>query len=115
MTVILQRFEVEECNALSTSLDVGTKLIRGDAWSVSENEKPYREIIGFLLYLSVATSPDNAHTASLLSQFRDCFNRTYWNAAKRILRYLKGTDDYGVIYKRGESPLIMSSGVVAGI
>ena len=47
-----------------------------------------------------------AHAASSLSQFNDCFNKTHWNAAKRTLRYLKGTDDYGILYRRGKSLLV---------
>lgn len=99
---ILQRFGMSNCNAVSIPLDVGTKLVKGEAWSASDGEKPpYRELIGCLLYLSVATYPDIAHAASSLSQFNDCFNKTYWNAAKRVLRYLKGTDNQGILYKHG--------------
>ena len=107
ITDILQRFEMKECNPVSTPLDVGTKLVRGNAWSESKGEKPpYWELIGCLLYLSVATRPDITHAASSLSQFNDCFNKTHWNAAKRTLRYLKGTDDYGIFYRRGKSLLV---------
>ena len=71
---------------MSTPLDVGTKLVRSDAWSESEGEKPpYRELIGCLLCLSVATRPNIAHVASSLSQFNDCFNKTHWNATKETI------------------------------
>lgn len=102
----LQRFGMQDSNAVSTPLDVGTKLVKGEAWSGSDGEKPpYRELIGCLLYLSVATRPDIAHATSLLSQFNDCFNKVHWSAAKRVLRYLKGTSNQGILYRYGEESM----------
>lgn len=49
---------------------------------------PYRELIGSLMYLAVATRPDIAFPVAYLSQFNDCFNNEHWETAKRILRYL---------------------------
>ncbi|KMQ91353.1 opie2a pol protein [Lasius niger] len=43
-----------------------------------------------------------AHAASLLSQFNDCFAKAHWVVAKRVLRYLKGTANFGNTYKYGE-------------
>ncbi|KMQ87115.1 gag-pol polyprotein [Lasius niger] len=103
---ILLRFGMSDCNAVSTPLDVGTKLVRGTVWSTVDGEKPpYQELVGCLLYLSLATRPDIAHAASALSQFTDCFNETHWGAAKRILRYLKGTNDQGIFYSHGNGSL----------
>ena len=107
ITDIFERFGSKVCNPVTTPLDVETKLVRGDAWSESGGEKtPYRELIGCLFYMSTVTRPGIAHAACSLSQFYDCFNKTYWNAAKRILRYLKRADDYGIFYRRDNSPLV---------
>lgn len=77
ITNVLQRFGMQDCNPVSTPLDPGTKLV-SEAWSDSDGEKPpYRELVGCLLYLSVATRLDIAHSASLLSQFNDCFNQSH--------------------------------------
>lgn len=74
---ILLRFGMSECNAVSTPLDVGTKLARSSPWSNTNDEKPpYRELVGCLLYLSLTIRPDIAHAASVLSQY-DCFNETH--------------------------------------
>lgn len=103
ITDLLERFGMQDCRPVATPLDVGTKLTNADPWSVADGQKlPYRELVGGLLYLSVATRPDVAHAASLLSQFNDCFGRSHWVAAKRVLRYLKGTADLGIWYKYGE-------------
>ncbi|KMQ86248.1 retrovirus-related pol polyprotein from transposon tnt 1-94 [Lasius niger] len=103
---ILLRFRMSDCNAVSTPLDIGMKLVRGAVWSTDDGEKPpYRELVGCLLYLSLATRPDIAHAASALNQFNDCFNETHWGAAKRILRYLKGTSDQGILYSHRNDSL----------
>lgn len=49
---------------------------------------------------------DIAHTANILSQFNDCFNKVHWEAAKKVLRYLKGTSDQGIFYKRDDLSLV---------
>lgn len=52
ITNVLQRFGMQDCNPVSTPLDPGTKLVRGEAWSDSDDEKPpYQELVGCLLYL----------------------------------------------------------------
>lgn len=59
---------------------------------------PYQSLIGSLMYLAVNSRPDIAYVTSYLSQFNTCYKRAHWNAAKRVLRYLKGTLDLGLTY-----------------
>jgi hypothetical protein len=59
---------------------------------------PYREAVGKLLYLSIATRPDIAYAVSVLCRFTDNPGREHWGAVKRILRYLKKTRNYKLIY-----------------
>lgn len=61
---------------------------------------PYQNLIGGLLYLSISTRPDIFFAVSFLSQFNSCYNVSHWKAAKRVLRYLKGTRDYCSTYKK---------------
>ena len=60
----------------------------------------YQSIVGSLLYAAVTTRPDIAQAAAVLSNF--CANPTqsHLTAAKRILRYLKGTVYLGLSYKK---------------
>lgn len=39
-----------------------------------------------------------AHAVSALSQFNTCFGKIHWTAAKRVLRYLKGSNALGLIF-----------------
>ncbi|GBN98877.1 Copia protein [Araneus ventricosus] len=66
---------------------------------------PYRELVGGLLYLATSTRPDIANTVNKLSQFLNYYDNTHWKATKRVLRYLKKTINFGLIFKRTEEPL----------
>ncbi|XP_012477453.2 receptor-like protein 9DC3 [Gossypium raimondii] len=48
-----------------------------------------------------ATRPDLMHSVSLLSRFMHSCNTSHLKAAKRILRYVKGTLKFGVMFKSG--------------
>ena len=62
-------------------------------------DTPYRELIGGLLYLSLRTRPDITFAVTKLAQYSSNYNRSHWNSAKRILRYLKDTRDYKLSYR----------------
>lgn len=52
------------------------------------------------MYIAVCSRPDIMHAISVLSQFNNCYEAKHWQAAKRLLRYLKGTLDYRLTYKK---------------
>lgn len=52
---------------------------------------PYRSLVGCLIYLTVETCPDIAYAVQQLLQFLNAFSYAHWNAAIRVVRYLKGT------------------------
>ena len=58
----------------------------------------YRGLVGMLMHLVRGTRPDIANAVRELSKFLNCYNETHWLAAKRVLRYLKGTSNYGLLY-----------------
>jgi len=102
---ILTRFGMSDANNVTTPLDPSIKLR-----PCSKELKPYenyryKELTGALMYLATSTRPDIAHAVSYLSQFNSCYDVTHWTAAKRVLRYLKGTIDIGLEYKRTQKPL----------
>ena len=59
---------------------------------------PYREAIGSLMYLAVATRPDIAFAVSTLSQFLDNPGVAHWEAVKRVFHYLAGTQSLELMY-----------------
>lgn len=60
------------------------------------NKYPCKELVGSLMYLVVCTRLDIAHTVSMLARFNDTSSDHYWRAAKRVLRYLRGTAEYSL-------------------
>jgi len=52
------------------------------------------------MYLTV-TRPDLMYTVSLISRFMTNPTTAHWPAAKRVLRYVKGTTNLGILYKKG--------------
>ena len=102
---ILSRFGMTECKPVGTPIEKGTKL---EVCSTNEQDEslPYRELIGALMYLSVGTRPDITHAVNYLSQFNNKHDARHWKAAKRVLRYLRGTLDKGLVYRRDDKALI---------
>ena len=69
-----------------------------DASSESVDATMYRQMIGSLMYLT-NTRPDICFDVNTLSQFLTNPRHVHLIAAKHILRYLKGTVDYGIKFK----------------
>jgi hypothetical protein len=97
---ILKRFGMEDCKAMSTPMITNWRKVDT---SKEKDIDPtlYRQLIGSLMYL-VNTRPDIAFAVNSLSQFMMEPKRVHWTAAKHVLRYLRGTVEYGIRYVRGE-------------
>ena len=101
---VLDRFGMTNCKSAPTPSDVNQKL-SVTMWTEENSlvgKVPYQELIGSLLYLSGATRPDIAFAVNDLSRFNDKHSEPHWKALKRVVRYLKGTADLKLTYKRGE-------------
>ena len=66
----------------------------------------YRSIVGNLLYLT-ATRLDIMYAASLLARFTPCPTNRHFGTAKKVLRYIKGTLDYGLEYVKGRKACLI--------
>lgn len=101
---LLSRFGMLDANGVSTPMQVNEKFENCDS-NNSECDLKYRELVGSLMYLNVCTRPDISYCCSLLSQFNNSFNKSHWLAAKRVIRYLKGTIDHGLLFmKNNKNP-----------
>ncbi|KAJ0169668.1 hypothetical protein K1T71_014853 [Dendrolimus kikuchii] len=92
---ILKRFNLQNCNPVSTPMETNYT-----AKSEQIIEVPYKELVGCLLYLSLNSRPDITYAVSYLARFLDKPTASLWKAGKRILRYIRGTQDKGLIYKK---------------
>jgi hypothetical protein len=93
---ILKRFKMDQCKSSTVPMQQNVKLSCYDG-SKEVNGIVYRQMVGSLNYLTT-TRPDISYSMSVLSQFMVKPHESHWNAAKEVLRYLKGTLDYGIKY-----------------
>ncbi|CAL2234198.1 unnamed protein product [Prunus armeniaca] len=104
-STLLNKFGLTECKYVSTPLVATEKLAKDDG-SGAANEEHYRSIVGSLLYLT-ATRPDIMYASSLLARFMHCPTNRHYGTAKRVLRYVKGTLDYGLEYVKGRKSILI--------
>ena len=107
---ILKRFGIEECKAAVTPACTNTTFRKSMCPQTREERKlmkdiPYLEALGSLLYLATCTRPDIAMAVSELARFASDPGMEHWKGVKRIMRYLKGTMDYGIGYGKIHSRL----------
>ena len=93
---ILKRFKMMDYKAMATPMASNLKLL-SDASTEKIDATMYRHMIGSLMHLT-NTRPDICFAVNTLSQFLTNPRHVHLIAAKHILRYLKGTMDYGFKY-----------------
>ena len=84
---ILKRFNMLECKVMATPMDSNLKLLADDSSELVDVTQ-YRQIIG----------PDICFAVNTLSQYLVQPRRVHLIAAKHVMRYLKGTIDFGLYY-----------------
>jgi len=71
--------------------------LSADTGDVLEDPTMYRQS---LIYMTI-TRPDLSYAVGLVSQFMQTPRKPHLDAARRILRYIKSTLDYGLFYEAG--------------
>ena len=101
---ILARFGMADCKPTSTPMTKDI-LRKEDCPSTKEEIEVmatkntlYRSILGSINYLSAWTRPDLTFAVSQLSRFAESPGKVHMEAAKRVLRYISGTVDQGIIF-----------------
>lgn len=99
---ISNRFNMGNCNAVTTPSDPN-QVLHGFIDSEPSNY-PYREAVGSLMYLSLGTRPDITYSVGIASRHQENPTIVHENAVKRILKYLKGTVNFGITYSSRDRP-----------
>ncbi|KAL7150071.1 hypothetical protein ABFS83_05G083800 [Erythranthe nasuta] len=63
---------------------------------------PYANAVGSLMYCMVCSRPDLAYAASVISRFMADLGQAHWEALKWTLRYMKGSAEIGLLFKRND-------------
>ncbi|KAE8886048.1 hypothetical protein PF003_g29739 [Phytophthora fragariae] len=98
---MIARFGQADAHPVRNPNVIGQDLRASDEHPKLDAKKPYRELVGSLLYVANATRPDICVSVGILSQHLEDPREMHWKAAVRVLRYLKGTLNTGVKYCRG--------------
>ena len=109
---VLNRFNMTECNGVSTPLDSNQDLFGEEFFPNSQQQEeemrniPFQEAVGSLMYAAQATRPDIAFAVGVMSRFNNNYGKTHWVAVKRIFRYLRQTASTKLVYRRTNEDLI---------
>ena len=93
---VLEKFNMINSKPVTTPIEVGIKLSKYEDGDVV-NPTYFKSLIGSLRYLT-NRRPDILYSVGLVSRYMEAPTTTHFKAAKRILRYLKGTLDFGLFY-----------------
>ncbi|KAJ9566700.1 LOW QUALITY PROTEIN: hypothetical protein OSB04_002666 [Centaurea solstitialis] len=95
---ILKRFDFTGPKSASTPMSTSFQL-DADTSGNPVDQKVYRAIIGSLLYLT-ASRPDIMFATCVCARFQCDPRESHLGAVKRILKYLKGTPNFGLWYPK---------------
>ncbi|KAI5314280.1 hypothetical protein L3X38_043456 [Prunus dulcis] len=102
---LLEKFGMKDCKSVAIPLVVNEKLCKEDG-SEAANESEFRQIVGSLLYLT-ATRSDVMFASSLLARFMHNPTKKHLGTAKRVLRYIQGTLDFGIEFVKGKTSTLI--------
>ncbi|XP_020577796.1 uncharacterized protein LOC110022962 [Phalaenopsis equestris] len=93
---ILKKFKMENSQSIKTPVECGVKLSQFDE---GKRIDPifFKSLVGSLRYLT-CTRPDILYVVGLVSRYMETPTVTHLKTAKRIMRYIKGTIDFGLFY-----------------
>ena len=102
---------MDKSNPLSAPM-IGRSKTNQDPYQPREEEeeiidKPkYLTTVGIFTYLTTHTRPDIAFATSILARNSQNPTIRHWNGVKHLMRYLRGTCDLGLFYRKTNNPEI---------
>ncbi|KAK2380916.1 putative mitochondrial protein [Trifolium repens] len=97
---IVKKFGMESATHKRTPAATHIKLTKHEK-GVSVDQSLYRSIIGSLLYLT-SSRPDISFAVGVCARYQAEPKMSHLTQVKRILKYVNGTSDYGIMYSHGE-------------
>lgn len=89
------------CKPSPTPTELNHKLVMADdtnSYTLLSDPHKYWHLVGRLIYLTF-TRPDLNYIIHILSQFMQKPLEEHWQAALRVVRYLKGSPDQGIMLR----------------
>jgi hypothetical protein len=96
---MIKRFGLQDAKGMTTPMATNGRLDI-DTSGQMVDQKQYRSMIGSLLYVT-ASRPDVMFSVCMCARFQASPRESHLKATKRILSYLKYTQDVGLWYSKG--------------
>ena len=102
---VINRFCLDHITPRNTPLPVGIVLDTNMSPKTNSekrmmDDKPYRPILGSVMWGQLATRPDLSFSVSILARFQANPGIDHWNALMHVMGYIKNTIDYGLTYSQ---------------
>ncbi|XP_055843722.1 uncharacterized protein LOC129910383 [Episyrphus balteatus] len=94
-----------DCNPVKTPMEKGLQLeanITGQ-----ELHKPYRELLGSIMYIMLCSRPDICYAVSFMGRYQQNPSEVHWQHLKRIVRYLQGTKSLKLNFNSTQDPPVI--------
>ena len=103
---MVEKFNQVGSKPIYNSSVEGQNMVKREEQNPKMENRPYRSLVGSLLYVATGTRPDIAFAVCQLSRHQKP-SEEHWYAAIRVLRYLKSTATDEIQYqgKSGEIKL----------
>ncbi|CAM8926448.1 unnamed protein product [Rhodiola kirilowii] len=93
---VLKKYKYLNCHPVNTPFESSKHLLHNKGDPVSQLE--YSRVIGSLMYAITSTRLDIAFAVGKLSRYTSNPSVDHWQAVHRVLWYLKGTMNLGLVY-----------------
>jgi hypothetical protein len=103
---LLDKFNMTQSKPITTPLPINIPSNTPDSQQPFKDINLYQQLIGSLNYLSTKTRPDITFSVSVLSRKLQQPTVQYFNLAKRVLRYLKGTKHLRLTYTKESNSIV---------
>ncbi|KAG9450314.1 hypothetical protein H6P81_010279 [Aristolochia fimbriata] len=101
---LVKKFDLEESKAMRTPMST-TAYVTKDEEGIPTNTSMYRSMLGSLLYLT-ASRPDISYNVGVCARYQSSPKESHVKLARRILRYVKGTINWGLWFSRDSNTLL---------
>jgi transposase InsO family protein len=98
VTKALERYGLQQCRVVNTPEAVGAAADANPMLDAKADTQRYMEMTGTLMYAAISTRPDIAHAVHYLASNMQAPTQRHMQAAERVLRYLAGTKDVGLVF-----------------
>ena len=107
ITLLIEKYDLQNALPASTPMPEKWELESHNLTDspILATQKEYASLVGAFLYVAVCTRPDIAFAVNHLARYTREPRQAHWDAAKRVLLYLKGTSTFGLAYRRDGNPL----------